>query len=256
MSVPITVVVLTKNEADNIRRCLKSLLWCKEIILLDDSQDQTVALAAPVLPKTKLRIIKANATGDFAVLRNNALTKVRYEWVLFIDADETVTPELAREITQAIGSKRKNGYLIRRQDNFLGKWLKYGETGDIKLLKLGRKYAGKWRRRVHEAWEIKGEIGELKSPLLHHPHPTISEFIERINRWTTLDAEEFYNAGVRSSWGKVIAYPSGKFIRNYIFKLGFLDGTPGLLFAILMSMHSFLTRGKLFLLNQNKNHTF
>lgn len=249
MKTTVTAVVLTKNEADNIKRCLTSLRWCDEVILVDNSTDKTVGTAKKIAGKEQLRIVKSKTDDDFALLRNLALKQASHDWVFFIDADEEVIPELAREIERTV-SQHMQGFYIKRRDYFLGKWLKYGETGDIKLLKLGRKDAGRWRRRVHEVWEIKGEIGELKYPLLHYPHPTILEFIERINRWTSLDAEEFYRLGMRSSWWKVIAYPVGKFLRNYIVKLGFLDGMPGLLFAILMSFHSFLTRAKLYMLNK------
>lgn len=244
----ITAVVLTKDEVDNITRCLKSLLWCEEIILVDDSKDKTLELARTIVSDKKLRIIKQSSTSDFAALRNMALKQARHVWVLFVDADEEVTPGLAREIKEAICDEGENGYFLKRRDHFLGRWLKFGETAEVRLLKLGRKDAGKWVRRVHEKWEITNPTGELVSPLLHYPHPTVAEFIVRINRWTTLDAQEFYDQGVRSNWAKILIFPLGKFLRNYFIKLGFLDGLPGLIMAINMSFHSFLTRAKLYLL--------
>lgn len=246
----ITAVVLTSNEADNIRRCLSSLIWCDEIILLADITDNTVSLAKRTIRGKKLRVFNVKIRDNFAKLRNFALKKVKTRWVLFIDADEEVTAGLAIEISRAINNEYLKGFYIPRRDYFLGRWLRFGETGNIKLLKLGRKDSGLWRRSVHEVWDIAGKVGELDSPLFHYPHPTIGEFIERVNRWTTLDAAEFYKSGVRSGWWKMIVYPAGKFVRNYIVKLGFLDGIPGLLFALIMSFHSFLTRAKLYMLHE------
>lgn len=250
MNLPLTVVVLTRNEADNIERCLSSIRWCNDVVLIDDSTDDTVKIAQQVLPRTNLHIIREQRVADFAWLRNFALTKAKNTWVFFLDADEEVTPEQTREIHQVINNTSCNGYYVYRKDYFLGKWLKFGETGKSKLLKLGRKDKGQWQRSVHEVWEIEGKVGELNTPLLHYPHPTIAEFMSRINRWTNLDAQEFYNQGVTSNFWKIIAYPLGKFLVNYVIRKGIRDSMPGLIFAISMSFHSFLTRTKLYILNQ------
>lgn len=131
-----------------------------------------------------------------------------------------------------------------------GKELRHGETGRIKLLRLAKRKAGKWQRPVHETWEISGKIGELKNPLLHFPHPTMAEFLGNINFYTTLDAQEFFRQGKKVGGWQIIAYPSGKFVVNYFLKLGFLDGMAGFLVAAMMSFHSLLVRGKLWLLRQ------
>lgn len=247
----VSVVILAKDEADNIRRCLTSVAWCEDIVIIDNSTDNTQAVAQKSLPLRNLRIFKRSESNDFAKLRNFGLTQTKHDWVLFSDADEEVSHELKQEIRKVILESRCNGFFIKRRDYFLGKWLKYGETGNIRLLKFGKKDAGKWERRVHEVWNIKGRIGLLNSPLLHYPHPSISEFVGRINRWTTLDADVFFEQGVRSSFLKIITFPVGKFIKNYFMKLGFWDGIPGLIHALLMSFHSFLTRAKLYILQNS-----
>lgn len=251
--IPLSVVILTQNEVDNIERCLNSIAWSDDVIIIDDSSDSTVALAKKKLSASQLRVFTIKNSDNFAMLRNIGLEKAKHEWVLFLDADEEVSESLMQEIQKklhdcaSITSKNTyTGFYLRRKDFFLGRWLKFGETGDIKLLKLGKKTAGKWNRRVHEVWDIKGLITELDDPLLHYPHPTISEFLTRINRWTDLDAQAFFEQGVRSSWWKIIAYPKAKFIRNYIVKQGFRDGMPGLIMSLMMSFHSFLTRAKLY----------
>lgn len=249
MNVPLTVVILTKNEADNIRRALLSILWADEIILIDNSTDETVKIAKKL--SFQLKVIH-EGTQDFAHLRNEALERAKHDWVLFLDADEEVSQVLAAEITKAIEVSQVVGYRLKRKDYFLGKWLKYGETGELALLKLGRKDGGKWKRQVHETWDIDGRIDTLNNPLLHYPHPTVGELISRINRWTTLDAEVFYEQGVCSNAWKIVVYPLGKFICNYFVKLGFLDGMQGLIMAMSMSFHSFLTRAKLYMLQKEK----
>lgn len=247
----LSTVILTSNEEDNISRCLKSVIWCRDIILIDNSTDKTVEIARKIVPKNNLTIYRDNEQGDFSYLRNLGLQKAKCDWVMFLDADEEITKNLSREIIQQTQKNNCQGYFIRRQDYFLGKFLKHGETGKLKLLKLGRKNAGFWKRAVHEVWDIPGETGELKYPLLHFPHPTVSEFIFRVNRWTNLNAEAFHRQGKKAGFMTIIIYPIGKFISNYFIKLGFLDGMQGFFFAVIMSFHSFLTRAKLYFLQKN-----
>lgn len=253
--IPLTIVVLSHNEADTIKRCLTSISWCNDVILLDDSSDETVEIAKKIIPESSLRIVSVSERADFAKLRNVGLEKARHEWVLFLDADEVVSEELYEELDSSATADGNdsdiNGYYLKRKDFFLGKWLASGETRDVRLLKLGKKSAGSWKRRVHEVWNIKEETRFLHSPLLHYPHPTLSEFLSRINRWTDIDAQVFYDQGIRSNWWKIIGYPVGKFLRNYFLKQGFRDGMPGLIMALMMSLHSFLTRAKLFFLQRN-----
>ena len=249
----LSIVILTYNEVDTITDCLESIKnWSDDIILIDHSTDETVKIARNLIPKSKLQIVSDASQNDFSLLRNRGLMLARREWVLFLDADERVSNELRQEIDQAITLTSYAGYYLARRDFFLGKQLMHGETGNIHLLKLGKKNAGKWVRRVHEVWQINDQVGELNHPLEHRPHPTVAEFIARVNRWTTLDAQEFYRAGKRSAWWKIILYPKAKFIINYFIKLGLLDGMPGLIMALVMSFHSFLTRAKLYLLQTNK----
>jgi len=252
----ISAVVLTKNEEKNIEGCIKSLWWCDEIIIIDDySTDKTIKKIQNSKFKiqnenTKLKIFKRHLNGDFAGQRNFGLEKAKGEWVLFIDADERVTPALVAEIKKKILKTRFSGFFLKRQDFWAGRWLKYGETGNIKLLRLGKKSAGKWERPVHEVWKIKGKIGTLKNPLLHYPHQTLAEFVKDINFYTDLNAKFFYQQGIKTSLWQILAYPLGKFFINYFGKRGFLDGLPGFVFTLFMSFHSFLTRAKLWILWQ------
>ncbi len=242
--VRLTVVILSRNESDSIESCLKSICWADEVILLDDSDDDTVEKAKRIC--SQIFIHPTKTRKNFSDLRNLGLRLASNEWVLFLDADERTSQNLKEEILSVIHKPNVNGFLIKRKDFFLGRWLEYGETGNMRLLKLGKKRKGRWQREVHEVWDIEGNIGVLQEVLYHYPHPTVREFIERINRWTDLDAQTFYRHGKRASYWKIIAYPTGKFLVNYIFRQGFRDGMPGFIMALSMSFHSFLTRAKLF----------
>ncbi len=244
----ISAVVLTKNEENNIQKCLEGLKWCDEIIVVDDdSTDGTIKAAE----RQGAKVFRQPLKGDFAAQRNFSLEKARHDWIFFVDADERVTPELAEEIKKKISQTRASGFCFRRTDFFLGKWLKHGEIGGVRLLRLARRGSGQWERRVDEKWQVRGKKKTLKNPLLHYPHPTLTDFLTSINERSTLNAECFYQEGKRLSLGEWLK-PKAKFFQNYFLKLGFLDGTAGFVLAVLMSLHSFLVRGKLYLLWRRK----
>ncbi len=238
----VSCIILTKNEERNIVDCLEALSWCDEIIVIDDnSEDRTIEISK----KMGAEVFTRSLGNDFSAQRNFGLSKASGEWVLFVDADEIVSKELKEEIEARIKISKADGYLIRRVDTIWKKKLKYGETGNIVLLRLARKNKGNWEGKVHEKWVIKGEVDVLRNHLGHYPHPNISEFLSDINFYTDLRSKELFEKGIRSNFISILFYPVGKFLRNYILKLGILDGLQGLVFAIMMSFHSFLVRGKL-----------
>ncbi|MBI3385194.1 glycosyltransferase family 2 protein, partial [Candidatus Gottesmanbacteria bacterium] len=232
----ISAVVLTKNEEKNIERCLGSLLWCDEVIVIDDdSDDKTIeiiqnAKAKSQKLKLKVKIFQSHLGNDFSAQRNIGLEKTKGEWVLFVDTDEVVTKDLAKEIGEIVAKDNQtiNGFYLKRQDFFEGKWLKHGETANVKLLRLARKRSGKWQGRVHEEWKITGKAADLTSPLLHYPHETLSEFLKEINYYSTIRAQELKENGSKTKFWQIIFYPKIKFLQNYFLRLGFLDGFSGL----------------------------
>jgi len=248
----LSVVILTKNEEKNILDCLETVSWADEVIILDDSSDDRTVEIAENLGLKNLRVIKKELQSDFSEQRNYAVEKAKNEWILFIDADERVTPQLRSEINDFLIEEKKNhrfnGMHIKRKDMLWGKLLKHGETGNIKLLRLGKKNSGKWYGKVHEEWIVNGDTDTFVNYILHFPHQTISEFLKEINFYTTIRAAELYANKRRTSLFQILAYPKAKFCVNYFLKLGILDGLEGLIFAVLMSLHSFLVRGKLWLL--------
>lgn len=251
----ISAIVLVKNEEENIIDCLESLLFCEEIIVIDDnSTDRTEELLKNFSKNhEKLRIFKRELNLNFSQQRKYGIEKSKNDWILFIDADERVTSELATEIKENVTPNTQyGGFLLSRTDFMWGRALLHGETGRIKLLRLFNKNQGEIIGKVHERWETKKEVGRLLNPILHYPHPTISEFLREINFYSDLRAEELFKQKKKVNALSIVMYPSAKFVLNFFFKFGFLDGTAGLVHAILMSFHSFLVRGKLWLLWQKK----
>jgi len=249
----VSAVILSKNEQKNIIRCLESLSWCNEIIIIDDfSTDETLEIAK----KLGAKVYQRHLDDNFATQRNFGLEKVKGDWVFFVDADEKISAELAAEIKFQISNSKHqkvNGFYFKRRDKFLGKWLNHGETASIRLLRLARKNSGQWQGVIHEAWQVKGRTKILKNPILHERQITISDFLNRINQYSTIRAKELFEQGKKTDFFLIITFPLGKFIQNFFLRLGFLDGFPGFAMAFLMTLHSLLVRCKLYFLWQKKN---
>ena len=258
----ISAIVLTKNEEKNIERCLKSLDFCDEIIVVDDySTDKTLEKIQKLEVKSqnlksKVKIFKRQLEKDFAQQRNFGLSKVSNEWILFVDADEEVTQELKNEINRLdprLHGDDINAYFIKRRDYFWNKELKYGEVKKVRekgIVRLVKKDSGKWMGSVHEVFHTAKNIGRLNGFLNHYPHPTLKEFINDINYYSSIRAEELFNRGVKTNIFEIIFFPFGKFIYNYFLNFGFLDGPAGFTYAFMMSFHSFLVRAKLYQLTR------
>jgi len=265
----LSAVVLTKNEERNIERCLRSLDFVDEIVVVDDySTDNTLNQISKIKKqndKSKIKILQKNLNSDFAAQRNFGLEKAEGEWVLFVDADEEVSKELKEEIKKLVRCailKQNNlaGFYIKRRDWFWGREVRFGEVLKVRrkgILRLIKKGFGKWEGKVHEELEIgdwKLEIGKLKNFINHYPHPTIKEFLGEINFYSSLRADELFQQGKKTNILEIIFYPLFKFILNYFIYFGFLDGAVGFVYAFMMSFHSFLVRGKIFIKNYSEIH--
>lgn len=241
----LAAIVLTHNEEEIIKTCLDSLSFCDQIVVVDDgSTDNTVKIAE----KIGVTVLEHIWTGDYSAQRNWTLGQVKSSWILFVDADEIVSPKLAQEIQSAIKKAEFKGFFLPRIDYTWGRKLKHGDVGGVKLLRLARRGAGQWQGRVHETWNIEGSVGTLKNPIYHHPHADLADFLKRINSYSSIKAKEFYDQGRRINIWEIVLGPVARFIYLYIFKLGFLDGTPGFIHAMTMSFYAYLVAGKLWLL--------
>lgn len=244
----LTAVVLTKNEEKNIEKCILSLKFCDEILVVDDeSTDNTVKIAKKLGAK-----ILNHKMLNYGEQRNWVLDQIRSTWVLFVDADEVVSIKLAGSIQKALINNQANGYLIHRVDYIWNHKFKYGDVGNVWLLRLARRGAGNWKGEVHETWEVNGQIAKLNGDLNHYPHPTVVEFLKHINNYSTLKAAEFHESGRRTNIFEIIFAPIWKFKYLYILRLGFLDGTAGFVHAMMMAFYVFLTAGKLFMYDRHR----
>jgi glycosyltransferase involved in cell wall biosynthesis len=247
--VTLSVVIITFNEEANIGRTLASVRPLvtthgrqneNEIIVVDSgSTDHTVEIAKSFGAKVFLEEWKG-----YAAQKNSALDKATGDWILSLDADEALSEDLPPEITLALGRQVNlksaiapdrpefvNGFFIPRRNFFLGRWIRHGGFWPDPKLRLFRRGQGRFEYRlVHEDISLTGRTGRLTSPLIHHSYPTLADYLEHMNRYSSLGAEMVVARGrVRFSVFNIVVRPVATFLYNYFFRLGFLDGREGLL---------------------------
>lgn len=245
----ITAVLIAKNEGKNIARWLEQMSWCDELLVIDnDSADDTSQLAQNGGAK-----VVCVQNDDFSVLRNSALAHASHDWLLYVDADEIVSRELQKEIQDAVTSATHVAYRLRREDRFWSTSVRNGEVREAYhkgIIRLVRKDSGSWEGAVHETFHLKnGNAPTLSTPLIHNAHTDIKDFLESVNVYSTIRAEELYRAGVATGFIDLTIRPSMKFIYTYFLLMGFRDGPAGFVYSFMMSFHSFLVRAKLYMLH-------
>lgn len=250
----IAAIIITKNEEQNIAACIKTVLWADEIIVLDcGSVDKTQDICREYLPKVKL--YAADWPG-FGKQKNRALALTNSLWVLSIDADERITPELKREILQTVNNASYVAYKIPRLSYFLGSPIRYcyGDKSDapIRLIKSG--FGTFSDDIIHERIVIiGGAVGQLRNKMLHFSFGDIEQLINKINNYSTLGATKLYHEKTKSSYLKAISHASWAFIKIYFLHRGFLDGWPGFIIAFNNFAEVFYKYAKLFRKNR-ENH--
>ncbi len=232
----ISAVVVTLNEEKNIKRCLDSLRFCSEIIVVDSgSTDRTLQIAK----KYKAKIFH-KSFSDFSSIKNFGIQKAKNPWILSIDADEEVSKELQDEIKKLIENDC-DGYYIKRVNYFLGKPIKYGGWGQDYQLRLFKKNKGFFSGAVHEAVKINGKTGYIKVPILHYSYTDSMSYFEKMNRYTSIQAQKPKSFLLF----KLIFSSFFKFIKMFFIKLGFLDGFHGFILAIYSSFSEFIKIAKM-----------
>lgn len=242
----LSVVIITFNEEANIGRTLASAQPLVadgkgEIIVVDSgSTDRTVEIAKSFGAKVFVEEWKG-----FAAQKNSAIDKATGNWILSLDADEELSHGLAEDIDEICrgpaedGFGSEDGYWIKRENQFLGRSLRHGGFWPDPKLRMFRRGMGRVENRsVHETFQATGRLGTLYYPLLHHSYPTLSDYIEHMNRYSSLGAEMVVAKGkVRFSVINIVLRPLFTFIYNYFFRLGFLDGREGLLLHLYHSVY-------------------
>lgn len=242
----LSIVIITLNEERNIVRCLKSLTFKKrpEVLVVDaESRDRTVAMARKLGAKVLTRRWKG-----YADQKNWAFGKVHGDWILSLDADEELTPDLVYEIEAVMteAPKELDGFFIKRRAFFLGKWICHCGWWPDAQLRLIRRGRGKFSDRpVHEGLEVKGATSVLKMPMNHYTYDSIAQYLQKMDRYSDLFVQSA-SAKKRNFWLAYLLFqPSWVFLRMYLFKLGFLDGWRGLQVCWLSSYHEYVKYAKL-----------
>lgn len=236
----ISAVVISLNEEANIRECLDSLAFCFEKIVVDSgSVDKTAAIAADAGA-----CVTTRSFTDFASQKNFAISMAAGQWVLLIDADERVTPELAFEIQTAVAGQPAEAFYLLRHNRIFGRWMRHGENREDWQLRLIKKEHARFEGMVHERVEFSGKTGRLKRPLLHFSTPTISAYIRKLNIYSNLESQLLKERGTGLKRRDLTARPLIVLVRRWFLQGGILDGVEGFLFGALSAYYEFVRRAK------------
>jgi (heptosyl)LPS beta-1,4-glucosyltransferase len=237
-----SAVVITRNEAPRLGTCLASLAWTDEIVVVDaESSDATVEIARQFTERVIVR-----PWPGFASQKNFATGHAQGDWILSVDADEEVSTDLRREILAVLAEwPPGGGFAGPRRNIFWGRWIRHGglyPDWQVRLFQRGR---GRFvERAVHESLEVAGEVQRLGGPLVHRSYESVTEFLERAHRYSSLAADDLIRGGARIGPAQLVLRPLARFLNMYLVHRGFLDGTPGFLLAALYAYYVFIRSAK------------
>lgn len=226
----ISACIMTYNEEDNIRRCLESVSWCDEIVVVDSfSTDNTLAICLEYTDK-----VSQNEWNGYIAQRNLIRTLATHDWILFLDADEEISPQLRDALMKEFesGHGKYVGYEFPRQVYYLGKWIRHGSWyPDIKL-RLFRKARGRSGGvEPHDQVIVDGPVKRMAHPIWHYTYRDIADHINTMNRFSTISARALYDKGRRFSWIDFMFRPAWRFFKGYFLRSGWLDGKRGIIIA-------------------------
>lgn len=257
----VAAAIIAKNEEARIEECLRSLLWADEIVVLDSfSTDRTVEICQRYTDRVFQKPFE-----NFSKQRNCALDLVTCPWVLFVDADERVTPELAAEVRQAIAKATAHlqsrdesevGYWVPRRNFIWGKWMRHAGWYPDYQLRLLRVREARYdeRREVHEVAEVQGSTGYLQHALIHYNYDTVSEFLAKQETYSIYEARLMFHRGIRPRWKNYLGAPAREFLHRYYKLQGYRDGLHGLVLSTLLAWYKFRAYVKLHQLTKSANH--
>ncbi len=247
----LSLVVITLNEEKNIERCLKSVPFAREVIVLDSkSKDRTVDIAQSL----GARVFSQEFKG-YRQQKADALALATQSWILSLDADEYLSPNLQTEIKSVLTNPLFNGYKMPRKSFHLGRWIYHGDwypDFQTRLIKRNRAY---WKGgQLHESMFVEGKVGTLEGEIYHNVFRDLADQIDTNNEYSTLGANDAYQSGRKFYSWQLLLKPIFKFLECYLWKLGFLDGAPGFIIALAAAQSSFLKYSKLWELTESKNN--
>ena len=241
----VSAVLITRNEALNIEEALQSVSWADEIVVVDSgSTDGTPDLCRRYTD----RIFQREWTG-YVDQKNFATQKASHDWILSLDADERPSAELIAEIQSLRHAGFPcAGYRIPRVTFFMGRWLRHGDWYPDYQLRLFDRTRARWQGgRVHESVRLQdGRPGLLKGELLHFTYRALSDYLKRLESYTTLASADYHDRGKNATFLKLLLDPSATFVKSYLLKRGFLDGVPGFMAAVMGSVSDFFKYAKLY----------
>ena len=245
----LSVIIITKNEAHNIRACLESVAWADEIIVVDSgSQDDTVAICREFTPHVYI-----HDWPGFGAQKNRALGYASKDWILSLDADERVTPELHDEIQFVMQSEQADGYEIPRLSSFCGRFMHHSGWCPDYVTRLFKRRAGHFSDDlVHERIIVNGTTGKLLQSILHESFRDLEQLLDKINHYSTASARMLHQKNRTASLKKAVAHALWAFLRTYILRAGFLDGREGFMLAVSTAEGTYYRYVKLMLLTDKK----
>ena len=239
---PLTAVLITRNASATLGACLDSLAFVDEVVIVDSgSSDGTAEIAA----RKGARVVQKEWLG-FGMQKQFAIEQASHDWVLCLDADERVSPELAQSIQAALAAPVSPVYRMPRRNRFLGRWLAHGEGYPDWSPRLFNRMNARWSDDlVHEKVLFAVTPGTLEGDLMHDSSDDLASYLERQNRYTTLAARQAFEEGRRAGIVHLFFSPVVRFVKFYLMRLGFLDGLPGLLHISIGCMNSYMKYAKL-----------
>jgi len=245
----ISVAIITKNEESNIGRCLDSLNWANEIVIIDSgSTDNTLEICK----KYKCKVVRSKWLG-FGKTKQIAVENCKYDWVLSIDADEVVSSSLSKSIVNIDLQNGEVAYRIKRKSFYLGKVINFsGWQNDYPLRFFNKNFGNFNTNNVHEEVVTKSRIKKINNPIIHYPYKNINAHLKKIKIYSSLGAELMFNKGKRAFIFKSILAAILRFTKNFFINLGFLDGFRGLVLCLMSSYYVFLKYHKLRKLNKTQ----
>jgi glycosyltransferase involved in cell wall biosynthesis len=242
--IPLAVAIITKNEEENIRFCLQSISFASQVVVIDSgSADATLKIAAEFGCE-----IYSEAWRGFGPQKQLAIEKCRLPWILVLDADERIPPGTADIIKKIVtdSNVKEAGFSFPRKNYFQGRWIKHAGWWPDRIIRLFRKEAGRITTAiVHEAVEVVGTVGALDVPIEHFTESSLSKIIQKIDKYSTLGAEEAFKDGKHSSAFSAFMRAFFTFNQDYFLRLGILDGRQGLTLAVTDAVNKFFKYAKL-----------
>lgn len=240
----VSAVIVCCDEEENVERCLQSLAWADEIVVVDSfSQDRTVELCR----KYTSRIFQMEWSGMIRQ-REYAVSLAQNEWVFAVDADEVVTETLRNEVLKRLSEDKNDnsGYYIKRHSHYLGRWINHGgwyPDFKLRLFRKNKVYVG--GENPHDKCFVHGRTARLKGEMIHYPYRNISRQLRTIDTYSDIVSERLFKKKSAFLLVKMFFKPPVKFLETYIYKLGFLDELPGFVISVLSSYYIFIKYAKL-----------